>query len=102
MFNRAAILGVGLIGGSMARAMKKHQLCREIIGYARSVSELEKALELGVIDYFETTAGEAVKDADIVIVAVPLGAFESLFRQIAGAVSAKAIITDVGSAKASV
>lgn len=102
MFNRVTVIGVGLIGGSIARAMKKHHLCNEIVGYSRRENEVKKAISLGVIDTYETSVAEAVKDADLIIVAVPMGAFESMFRQMAGSINVDTIITDVGSAKASV
>ncbi len=102
MFNRIAILGVGLIGGSVARAIKKHQLCPDIVGYGRQESELIKAVELGVIDRYQTSVAEAVKNADLVLLAAPMGAFEALFREMASTLSSTAIITDVGSAKVSV
>jgi len=102
MFNRVTIIGVGLIGGSIARAMKKHQLCNDIVGYARRENEVKKAVALGVIDRYESSVAEAVNGADLVIVAVPMGAFESMFRQMIGAISPDTVITDVGSAKSSV
>ena len=60
MFNRVTIIGVGLIGGSIARALKKHRLCKDIVGYARRENEVKKAVALGVIDRYETTVAEAV------------------------------------------
>jgi len=102
MFNRVALIGVGLIGGSLARALKKHDLCQSIIGFGRSQEELEKAVELGVIDNFGSDIKETVKDADLVIVAVPMSAFESVFSAMADVISDDTVITDVGSAKNSV
>jgi len=102
MFNRVTIIGVGLIGGSIARALKKHQLCDEIVGYARRENEVKKAVALGVIDRYETSVAEAVIGANLIIVAVPMGAFESMFRQMIGTISPDVVITDVGSAKTSV
>jgi len=101
-FKRVALIGVGLIGGSLARALKKHQLCDTVIGYGRSTEELKKAVELGVINRYGASIKETVIDADLVIVAVPMSAFESVFAEMSGVISDKAIITDVGSAKASV
>ena len=102
MFNKVAIIGVGLIGGSIARAMKKHNLCDHIVGYTRRVNEAKKAVALGVVDSYESSVAEAVDGADLVIIAVPMGAFESMFRQMAGSITDKTVITDVGSAKSSV
>lgn len=101
-FNRVAIIGVGLIGGSIARAIKKHNLAKQIVGYSRRENEVKKAVDLGVVDSYETSVADAVTGADLIVVAVPMGAFESMFRQMASNLSADAIITDVGSAKASV
>ena len=84
MINRLCIIGVGLIGGS------------------RDVNNLEKAKQLGVIDDFETDISKAVVDADVIVVAVPVGVMQSVFSAIKDNLSTSAIITDVGSTKASV
>lgn len=102
MIKRLTIIGVGLIGGSLARSIKRAGVCREIVGGGRDEAQLRKALELGVVDRYEIDIAAAVHDADMVVVAVPLGAMEAVFRQIAGHVRPDAIITDVGSAKGSV
>ncbi|EIJ42666.1 prephenate dehydrogenase [Beggiatoa alba B18LD] len=99
---RLAILGVGLIGGSLARALKRAQVCAEVIGCGRQLDNLQEALRLGVIDHYTTDIAEAVRDADVVVVAVPLGQMASVFSSIRPALAPHAIITDVGSAKASV
>ncbi|OGT20669.1 MAG: prephenate dehydrogenase [Gammaproteobacteria bacterium RBG_16_57_12] len=102
MINRLTIIGVGLIGGSLARALRQARVCREIVGCGRELASLRQAQALGVIDRIELDPGAAVMGADMVVVAVPLGAMESVFRAIAPHVGADAVITDVGSAKASV
>jgi len=102
MFDCIAIIGVGLIGGSVALAAKKNRLCKEIVGSGRNESELQQAVQLGVIDRYEMDVGEAVKEADLILIAVPLSAFSDVFRQIKGKYRNGAIITDAGSAKASV
>lgn len=101
-FQRVALIGVGLIGGSLARALKKHQLCGVISGYARKVEELEKAIDLGVIDEYASSIADTVKGADLVIIAVPMSAFPVVFADMALSINDDTIITDVGSAKASV
>lgn len=101
-FKRMAIIGVGLIGGSLARAIRQAQACDEVIGCGRNVAHLEKAVSLGVIDRFETDPAEAVRGADMIVVAVPLGAMADMFNRLASHISADATITDVGSAKACV
>ena len=102
MIKCLAIIGVGLIGGSLALAVKRAGVCQEIVGGGRDEAQLCKALELGVIDRYEIDIATAVHGADMVVVAVPLGAMEEVFRQIAGHVRPDTLITDTGSAKGSV
>ena len=102
LIQRLTIIGVGLIGGSLARALKRIGASGEIVGCGRNIPNLQHAIELGVIDRYDTTPAEAVKNADLVIVAVPLGAMAETFACIRETLSPQAIITDVGSAKASV
>ena len=102
LFPRLCIVGVGLIGGSLARAARARGLAGEIVGAGRRRESLERALELGVIDRFETDLAAAVRGADAVVVAVPLGAMAAIFRGLKGHLEPDAVLTDVGSAKASV
>ena len=102
MIERLCIIGAGLIGGSLARALRAADYCREVVGCSRNPEHLQQAVELGVIDRFETDPARAVEGADMVLVAVPLGAMEPVFRMLRGHLPAGAAITDVGSAKASV
>jgi len=99
---RLAIIGVGLIGGSLAQALREADAVVEVIGCGRGKSNLEKAVELGVIDRYTHDVGEAVDGADMVFVAVPLGAMKATFQAMQGRLIPDAIITDGGSAKASV
>jgi len=99
LFDTVAFIGVGLIGGSMARAIKKNAICNKIIGYGRRKSELEKALSLGVIDEIQTSIVDAISDADLVVLALPIGGFEDVFRECVGNLKKDVVITDVGSAK---
>ena len=101
-FKRLAIIGVGLIGGSLARAVRQAGACAEIIGCGRDVAHLKKAVALGVIDRYETDIALAVKGADMVVAAVPLGAMAAVFKEMLPHLSPEATITDVGSAKSSV
>ena len=96
------IIGTGLIGGSLALALKQAGFCARIIGAGRTEATLKKAVELGVIDSYETDFALAVKDADIVVVAVPLRAMKNVFEKIAPALSSTVVVTDAGSAKQSV
>jgi prephenate dehydrogenase len=102
LIQRLAIMGVGLIGGSLARALKRARAVGEVIGCGRNINNLQQAVELGVIDCYDTNPAQAVTGADMVVIAVPLGTIASLFAAIRDNLSAQAIITDVGSAKATV
>jgi prephenate dehydrogenase len=102
LIQRLAIIGVGLIGGSLARDLKQVGACREVVGCGRNKANLQQAIDLGVIDYYDTDPARAVKDADMVVVAVPLGSMANMFIAIHETLSETAIITDVGSAKACV
>lgn len=102
MIGRLAVIGVGLIGGSLARAMRAVDAVGEIIGCGRSIENLELALELGVIDDYSADPGDAVANADMVFIAVPLGAIAGVFERIQGRLPAHAVVTDGGSVKGSV
>jgi len=102
MIRRLCIIGVGLIGGSLARALRQRGYCQEVVGSSRRREHLQEAVDRGVIDRYETDAGRAVAGADMVLIAVPLGAMEAVLGEIRGRLAEAAIITDVGSAKGSV
>ncbi|MCF6219349.1 MAG: prephenate dehydrogenase/arogenate dehydrogenase family protein [Gammaproteobacteria bacterium] len=102
MIQQLTIIGVGLIGGSLARALKEANACGEVVGCGRNEAELKKAQQLGVIDRYSLDPAEAVVGADVVLLAVPLSAMRSVMSAIAPSISETTILTDVGSAKASV
>jgi len=102
LINRLAIIGVGLIGGSLARALKRKKACGSVIGYGRDMANLQKAVDLKVIDEFSLTIASAVKDADVVVLATPLNTTEALLKSMRGYLRDDVIITDAGSAKGSV
>jgi len=102
LIRHLAIIGVGLIGGSLARALKRARACRRIIGYGLHESELMKARALGAIDDFSIDLGQAVKGADMVVIAVPLGAMEKVLSQLRWCLDKATVVTDVGSVKGSV
>jgi len=103
LIRRLVIIGVGLIGGSLARILRKQSNgCGEIIGCGRGIANLQTAVELGVIDRYTTDIAEAVTDADMIVVAVPLGAMAKTFAAMLPNLAPQAIVTDVGSAKNSV
>ncbi len=102
MINKLCIIGVGLIGGSLARALRAAKAVRSIVGYGRNPAHLQRALELGVIDRAEGTLANAVRDADMVVLAAPVGAMAELLRKLAPQLAPGATITDVGSVKGAV
>lgn len=99
---RLAVIGVGLIGGSLALALKEKQLVGKVVGYGRSEENLKQAVELGVIDEYSLNLSEAVSNADVIFLATPLGVMEQMFLEMNSALKENAIITDGGSAKQSV
>ena len=80
--NQICIIGTGLIGGSLALALKKSGFCNQITASGRTEATLKKAVALGIVDSFNLDMAKAVSDADIVVVSVPLGAMQSVFEQI--------------------
>ena len=99
---RIAIIGVGLIGGSLARALKNANAVTTVVGYGRDENNLKKAVALGVIDSYSLNIKEVVKDADIVVLATPLSTADKIFSEISDALKETVIVTDVGSAKGSI
>lgn len=99
MIRRLCVVGVGLIGGSLARALREARVCDEVVGCSRDPEHLGRAVALGVIDRFDTDPARAVDGADMVVVCVPLGAMQAVFRAIAPGLAADAVVTDAGSAK---
>lgn len=97
--NTLAIFGVGLIGGSVALALKQAGAVGEVVGVGRSRANLEAALRLGIIDRIAATPAEAVQGADVVLLAVPVGQMATLMQAIAPHLGAEVLITDAGSTK---
>lgn len=102
MIKQLCIFGVGLIGGSLAKALKEKNYCEHIIGCSRNEAHLQKAVALGVIDDYCLEPKKAVQNADVVLLAVPMGAMKSLLEKIKPHLPDKTIITDAGSTKASI
>ncbi|MEJ2397455.1 MAG: prephenate dehydrogenase/arogenate dehydrogenase family protein [Gammaproteobacteria bacterium] len=100
--SKLCIIGVGLIGGSVARALRESNCVDSIVGVGRNLENLQRAEVLGVIDAYQQDPARAVEDADIVLLAVPLGAMRTVFEQIRPHLAAHTVVTDVGSAKQSV
>lgn len=99
LIRRLCVIGVGLIGGSWARALRTAGQVDQVVGCGRNRENLERAVALGVIDSYSDDPAAAVQGADLVAVAVPLGAMADVFRRIAPALAPDAVVTDVGSAK---
>lgn len=102
MFETAAIIGVGLIGSSLARVMRRQGLAGRIVGVSRSLENRKTALELGIADEMFADAGEAVAGADIVFLCTPVGSVGQIAGQIAPFLKKGCILTDVGSVKTKV
>ncbi|WP_316168574.1 MULTISPECIES: prephenate/arogenate dehydrogenase family protein [unclassified Bradyrhizobium] len=101
-FERVALIGFGLIGGSIARAARLHRLAGEIVTTARSKETRARVAELGIVDRVVESNAEAVKDADLVILCIPVGACGPVAQEIAGSLKDGAIISDVGSVKGAI
>ena len=101
-FQKLALIGCGLMGGSFALALKKAGLVHQVMGYSASEGTRQKALALGVIDTIAHSAAGAVQEADLVLVAVPVSATQATFAAIAPVLSPQALMMDVGSTKCDV
>jgi cyclohexadieny/prephenate dehydrogenase len=101
-FDRIALIGFGLIGGSIARAAREQGLATEVVTTARSAASRARVVELGVVDRVVETNAEAVKGADLVILCIPVGACGAVAAEIAPHLKPGAIVSDVGSVKAAI
>ena len=101
-FDRIALIGFGLIGGSIARAAREQGLAKEIVTTARSAKTRARVMELGVVDRVVETNAEAASGADLVILCIPVGACGAVAAEIAGHLKPGAIVSDVGSVKGAV
>ncbi|CTQ46324.1 prephenate/arogenate dehydrogenase family protein [Roseibium aggregatum] len=102
IFERMALIGIGLIGSSLAQVARERGLVKEIAISTRSADTLQRAEELGLGDSYALDAAVAVEGADLVILCAPVGANEAIAKWIAPALKKGAILTDVGSTKGSV
>ncbi len=98
-FKKTAIIGVGLIGASFALALKKNKLCHEISGSGRTEENLVTAEKKGIIDSYTLNHADACVDADLVVLATPVGCFNDLIADIKGVLKKGTIVIDVGSTK---
>lgn len=102
MFSKVALIGVGLIGSSMAYAMRRAGLAAHIAGYAHRAETRETVRSLGFADSLPDSLSVAVRDADLVVLATSVGAYGALAKEMAGDLKRGAIVTDVGSVKTAV
>jgi len=102
MFERIALIGIGLIGSSISHACRRASLVGSIVGSARTPATVETAMRLGLIDEGFVTAAEAVVDADLVILCTPVGLCGPIAKEISRSLKPGAILTDVGSVKAAI
>jgi cyclohexadieny/prephenate dehydrogenase len=102
MFERIALIGIGLIGSSISHASRRAGLARSIVGSARTPATVDTATSLGLIEQGFARAAQAVEDADLVILCAPVGACGALAKEIGPSLKPGAIVTDVGSVKAAI
>src|SRR6266700_7116480 len=102
MFNRVAIIGLGLIGGSMGLALRQARAAQQVIGYDLGKGVSEHAKKVGAIDEARLTLSDTVRGADLVIIATPVGAVRALLQNIAGELIPGTVVTDVASTKVQV
>ncbi len=101
-FNKIVIFGVGLIGGSFALALRKAHAVGEVVGFGRSAATLQQAIELGILNRIGEDVAREVADADIVLLATPVGQMAELMARIAPHLGAHTLVTDGGSTKGDV
>ena len=101
-FGKVVVFGVGLIGGSFALALKAAGQVEEVVGFGRSLGTLKQALDLGIIDRIGANPGQEVADADLVLIATPVGQMPEIMARIAPYLGAETVVTDGGSTKSDV
>lgn len=99
MFNRVAIIGLGLIGGSIGLALHRAKAAQQVVGYDLGKGISDQARKSGAIDQPYSTLADTVRGAELIILATPVGAMRSLLQDIAGSVTPGAVVTDVASTK---
>ncbi len=102
VFDTVAFIGIGLIGASLSLALKRHGLARRTLAMSRRQETLDTAMRLGIVDAVSTDIGEVVKDADLVMICVPVGVCGDVVAAAAPFLKAGAIVSDVGSVKCAV
>ena len=99
LFGKVTVIGIGLIGSSLARVIKRDGLARRISCYDVKPQYMQKALELGIVDEIHKNIADSVKNADLIVLSAPVGAYGKIIREIAPFLKNDAVITDVGSIK---
>ena len=99
LFKKMAVIGVGLLGASLAKACKERGLVDEVVGYGRNRENLEKAKALKIIDHCPADLDEAVSDADLIVLCTPVSTIVPLIQNLVSQVRPGTLITDVGSVK---
>ena len=99
MFNKITIIGLGLIGSSIARAIKKKHLCKNLVAHDKSKIVLKKIVKLKITNHIEPNLKKSVQDSDLVIICTPLGTYKNIVSVIKNNLKNTCILTDVGSAK---
>ena len=99
MFNKVTIIGLGLIGSSIARAINKNNLCKILVAHDKSKIVLKKTLKLKITNYIEPNLKKSVENSDLVIICTPLGTYKNIVSVIKNYLKKTCILTDVGSAK---
>ena len=99
MFNKITIIGLGLIGSSIARAIKKKHLCKNLVAHDKSKIVLKKIVKLKITNHIEPNLKRSVQDSDLVIICTPLGTYKNIVSIIKNYLKNTCILTDVGSAK---
>lgn len=102
MFNRVALIGIGLIGSSLSHAMRRAGMAKEIVGHAKTATTRDTALRLGLVSKVYENPGDAAAGADLVIMCAPVGACGALAKAMQPYLAPGAILTDVGSVKAAI
>jgi prephenate dehydrogenase len=102
LFNRITIIGVGLIGGSLAKALKKRHLCKKVIGHFRNKAKLQKALRAKIVDEGYLSLDQAILNSDLVVLALPINHIVSFMRKIQRIKNKRILTIDVGSTKSQV
>tara|TARA_B100000029_G_scaffold478931_1_gene525501 strand:+ start:2035 stop:2937 length:903 start_codon:yes stop_codon:yes gene_type:complete len=102
MFKKVCIIGCGLIGSSLARAIKKNNLAEKIVSCNRSEATNKKVVELKIVSESSSDPGKMVKDSDLIVIATPLSSYEDVISKIKNFLKSGVILTDVGSVKENV